>query len=70
MATFLYELVVIVLEKEKIAAIAAIMSLLNDSENIENIGRKKGESWTQDHRRMNMGMQSLMNNRSSRSPWR
>ena len=58
------------MEKEKIAAIAVIMSLLNEGDNTENVGRKKGESWTQDHRRMSMGMKSLMNNRSSRSPWR
>lgn len=58
------------IDKQKIAAIVAIISTIEGRNNTENIGRQKGEAWSQDHRRMNMGLQSLMKNRSSRSPWR
>lgn len=54
----------------KIAAIAAVMSATQSSDDSSQIGRKQGEAWAQDHRRMNMGLSSLMYRRGSRSPWR
>lgn len=55
----------------RIAAIMAIISMLEDQgDNPADVGRNPGNSWTQDHLRMNMGMNSLMNKRSQRSPWR
>ena len=47
------------IDKQKIAAIVAIISTIEGRNNTENIGRQKGEAWSQDHRRMNMGLQSL-----------
>ena len=58
------------INKQKIAAIVAIISIIDEHNKTQDIGRHKGEAWSQDHRRMNMGLQSLMKNRSSRSPWR
>tara|TARA_B100000989_G_scaffold59232_2_gene40398 strand:+ start:5500 stop:5697 length:198 start_codon:yes stop_codon:yes gene_type:complete len=58
------------INKQKIAAIVAIISIIDEHNKTQDIGRQKGEAWSQDHRRMNMGLQSLMKNRSSRSPWR
>lgn len=54
----------------KMAAIAAVLSLLESTDDASNRGRQRGEAWSQDHRRMNMGRSSLMNHRSNRSPWR
>ena len=55
----------------RIAAIAAIISILNEqSEDPSQAGRTLGLPWSQDHRRMNMGKTSLMNLRASRSPWK
>lgn len=55
----------------RIAAISAVLSIIeSQSDDGSNIGRNAGNSWSQDHIRMNMGLNSLMNSRSSRSPWR
>tara|TARA_Y100000746_G_scaffold36037_3_gene27016 strand:- start:5946 stop:6131 length:186 start_codon:yes stop_codon:yes gene_type:complete len=54
----------------KIAAMAAVISVTQSGEDSSQIGRKKGDAWSQDHRRMNMGLSSLMYRRGSRSPWR
>ena len=54
----------------RMAAIAAILAVTNNSEDPSQAGRMHGESWSQDHRRMNMGMSSVMYQRSSRSPWK
>ena len=59
------------LEVLRIAAIAAVISILNEqSDDPSQAGRMPGSSWSQDHRRMNMGNTSLMNLRASRSPWK
>ena len=59
------------LEVLRIAAIAAVISILNEqSDDPSQAGRMPGPSWSQDHRRMNMGKTSLMNLRASRSPWK
>tara|TARA_B100001113_G_C21103004_1_gene619566 strand:- start:731 stop:916 length:186 start_codon:yes stop_codon:yes gene_type:complete len=54
----------------RMAAIAAVLAASTSKEDPAQVGRKSGESWAEDHRRMNMGMSSLMHKRSSRSPWR
>jgi hypothetical protein len=57
-------------ETLRMAAIAAVLAASSTSDDPAQSGRDLGEAWAQDHRRMNMGMSSLMNQRSSRSPWR
>ena len=54
----------------RMAAIAAVLSLIESKEDVSQRGRQPGEAWSQDHRRLNMGKSSLMHYRSSRSPWR
>ena len=55
----------------RMAAIAAVLSMVDAaSEDVSGKGRKSGEAWSQDHRRIVMGKSSLMAQRSSRSPWR
>tara|TARA_B110000444_G_scaffold69941_2_gene65739 strand:+ start:53043 stop:53228 length:186 start_codon:yes stop_codon:yes gene_type:complete len=58
------------IETLRMAAIAAVLAATNSSEDPSQAGRMSGESWSQDHRRMNMGMSSVMHQRSSRSPWK
>lgn len=57
-------------ETLRMAAIAAVLAASSTGDDPAQSGRKLGEAWAQDHRRMNMGMSSLMHQRSSRSPWR
>jgi len=57
-------------ETLRMAAIAAVLAASSTSEDPAQSGRDLGEAWAQDHRRMNMGMSSLMSQRSARSPWR
>ncbi|DAC31946.1 MAG TPA: hypothetical protein HA327_00585 [Candidatus Poseidoniaceae archaeon] len=55
----------------RIAAIYAVLSIVeNNARDSSKIGRNPGPVWTQDHIRMNTGKNSLMNRKSSRSPWR
>jgi len=54
----------------RMAALAAVLSLVESGDDVSQRGRQRGEAWSQDHRRMNMGRSSLMNHRSNRSPWR
>ncbi|MFQ3316680.1 MAG: hypothetical protein ACI8T6_000093 [Candidatus Poseidoniaceae archaeon] len=55
----------------RMAAIAAVFSMLAQSgDDPSQIARKPGLAWSQDHRRMNMGLSSLMQKRASRSPWK
>ena len=54
----------------RMAAIAAVLSMIDAGEDISAKGRQTGEAWSQDHRRIVMGKSSLMAHRSSRSPWR
>ena len=58
-------------ETLRMAAIAAVISMLAQSGvDPSQIARKPGLAWSQDHRRMNMGLSSLMQKRASRSPWK
>ena len=52
------------------AAIAAVLAASSVRNDPSQVGRNYGEPWSEDHRRMNMGMSSLMHKRSSRSPWK
>ena len=54
----------------RMAALAAVLSLVENGDDASQQGRQRGEAWSQDHRRMNMGRSSLMHHRSNRSPWR
>lgn len=54
----------------RMAAIIAVLSATSSKDDPAQAGRQLGEAWAQDHRRMSMGMSSLIQNRSSRSPWR
>ena len=54
----------------RMAALAAVLSLVETGDDASQRGRQRGEAWSQDHRRMNMGRSSLMHHRSTRSPWR
>ena len=54
----------------RIAAMAAVISATQSGDDSSQIARKMGDAWSQDHRRMNMGLSSLMYKRGSRSPWR
>lgn len=58
------------IETLRMAAIAAVLAATSNRDDPAQAGRQLGESWAQDHRRMNMGMSSLMHSRSARSPWR
>jgi len=57
-------------ETLRMAAIAAVLAASSTRDDPSQAGRGPGESWAQDHKRINMGMSSLMHQRSSRSPWR
>ena len=54
----------------RMAAMAAVLSIVESGDDASQRGRQRGEAWSQDHRRINMGRSSLMNYRSNRSPWR
>jgi len=58
------------IETLRMAAIAAVLAATSNRDDPAQSGRQLGEAWAQDHRRMNMGMSSLMHSRSARSPWR
>ena len=57
-------------ETLRMAAIAAVLVATSTKDDPSKVGRQLGEAWARDHRRMNMGMSSLMQHKSSRSPWR
>jgi len=52
------------------AAIMAVLSLLDESTSLDNIGRNAGTAWAQDHRLLASGQSSLLHRRSARSPWK
>ena len=58
------------METLRMAAIAAVLAATSSTDDPSQAGRMPGESWSQDHRRMSMGMSSVMHHRSSRSPWK
>ncbi|HIF46507.1 MAG TPA: hypothetical protein EYQ73_06950 [Candidatus Poseidoniales archaeon] len=54
----------------RMAAIAAVLAASSGGEDPGQIGRRLGEAWAQDQRRINMGLSSLMHKRSARSTWK
>ncbi len=52
------------------AAIMAVLSLVEEGSGQGNVGRKAGEAWSADHRRVAMGRSSRMHAQSARAPWR
>jgi hypothetical protein len=54
----------------RMAAIAAVISASSSGEDPGMVGRRLGEAWAQDQRRLNMGLSSLMHKRSSSSIWK
>lgn len=52
------------------AAVMVVLSLLDESSIEEDVGRRSGTAWAQDHRLMNSGQTGLMRKRSQRSIWR
>jgi len=55
----------------RMAALAAVLSMLaQNGDDASQIARNPGLPWSQDHRRMSMGLSSLMQKRTSRSPWK
>ena len=52
------------------AAVMAVLSMIEEDSDSDQVGRRSGSVWAQDHRLIASGQQSLMRGRSSRSPWR
>jgi hypothetical protein len=48
----------------------AVLSLLDESTSLDDIGRNAGTAWAQDHRLLASGQSSLLRRRSARSPWK
>ena len=52
------------------AALVAILSMSQISDDRAVLGRQLGPAWSQDHRRTRMGQPNLMESRQKRSTWR
>jgi len=52
------------------AALVAVMSMIEASDERSKQGRELGSAWSQDHRRTRMGKVNLMESRQKRSAWR
>ena len=52
------------------AALVAVMSMIEASDERSKRGRELGSAWSQDHRRTQMGNTNLMESRQKRSAWR
>ena len=52
------------------AALVAVMSMIETSDDRSLLGRQLGSAWSQDHRRTRMGDSNLMEARQKRSTWR
>jgi len=52
------------------AALVAVLSLIDTSDERATVGRHLGSPWSQDHRRTRMGLSNLMDSRQKRSSWR
>jgi hypothetical protein len=52
------------------AALVAVMSIIDASDDRSSRGRQLGSAWSQDHRRTRMGEATLMDARQKRSTWR
>lgn len=54
----------------RLAATMAVLSLIDSASDTSRTGRKTGSSWSQDHRRIQMGKSDLRTARSRRAIWR
>ena len=52
------------------AALVAVMSMIEDSDERSVRGRQLGSAWSQDHRRTRMGFTNLREYRQKRTVWR
>jgi len=52
------------------AALVAVMSMIEATDERATQGRQLGSAWSQDHRRTRMGNTNLMELRQKRSAWR
>ena len=52
------------------AALVAVLSMSQISDERSSLGRQLGPAWSQDHRRTRMGQPNLMESRQKRSTWR
>ena len=52
------------------AALVAVLSMSQVSDERALLGRQLGSPWSQDHRRTRMGESNLMESRQKRSTWR
>ena len=57
-------------EREKIAAIAALLIHINSQNDKFNQGRKNNNVWAHEHRRKIMGLKGLRESKRSRTSWR
>ena len=58
------------IEKEKIAAIAAILLHINSEDDRFNQGRMNKNAWSHEHRRKIMGLKGIRETKTSRTTWR
>ncbi len=58
------------LEKEKIAAITALLLHINKGNDNFYQGRKNQNEWAFEHRRKIMGLRGIRETKSSRTTWR
>ncbi|MDP6906782.1 MAG: hypothetical protein QF440_05140 [Candidatus Thalassarchaeaceae archaeon] len=56
--------------KMRIAAVLAVLSVVDSENESHKVGRIQGTAWAQDHRRTRMGYSNLMRSRSRRATWR
>ncbi|MDG1525544.1 MAG: hypothetical protein P8Q90_05705 [Candidatus Thalassarchaeaceae archaeon] len=52
------------------AALVAVLSCIDTTDERASTGRQMGSAWSQDHRRSAMGQTRLMESRKKRSSWR
>jgi len=52
------------------AALVAVLSMSQISDERSSLGRQLGPAWSQDHRRTRMGQTNLKESRQKRSTWR
>ncbi|MBJ23540.1 MAG: hypothetical protein CMB64_02605 [Euryarchaeota archaeon] len=58
------------IDKEKIAAIAALLLHINNQDDKFNHGRKNSNVWAYEHRRKLMGLKGIRETKNSRTTWR
>ena len=57
-------------EMLRAAALVAVISMLNVTDERSQRGRQLGQPWSHDHRRTRMGQTNVMEHRRKRSTWR